>query len=452
MILIENARICNEGKVFDGFVTLEGDRIGIVGEGEPGTEVRESAAEVWDVKKAWVLPGVIDDQVHFREPGLTEKGDIYTESRAAAAGGVTSYMEMPNTKPPATTLELLEEKYSRAVEVSAVNYSFYLGAANDNAAEVEKADPTWICGLKLFMGSSTGNMLVDNEETLERIFRNSPLLVATHCEDEEIIKANLARARVAFGGNVPPMMHPKIRSTEACYKSTARAVGLAHKYGGRLHVLHLSTGKELELFEKDKALEDKQVTCEVCVHHLWFSDADYAAKGNLIKWNPAVKSVADRDALRVGVRSGLVDVVATDHAPHLLEEKMKPYLEAPSGGPLVQHSLVGMMTLAAEGVFRMEDVVERMCHAPAKLFRVKERGFLRTGYYADLVIAEQAAGTGWTVERNQELLYKCGWSPFEGAEMKARVLKTVVNGRLVYEDGRGVDDGVRGMRLEFETK
>lgn len=454
MILIDNALICNEGKTFRGWLTIDGERIGSVNEGQCPPEIRESAAEIVDAGGALVMPGVIDDQVHFREPGLTEKGEILTESRAAAAGGVTSYMEMPNTRPPATTIELLEEKYARAAEVSAVNYSFYLGATNDNIAEIERVDPERICGVKVFMGSSTGNMLVDNEQTLADIFKFSPTLVATHCEDEATIKANLASARRAYGDDIPVAMHPVIRSAEACYRSTAHAVELAHKYGGRLHVLHLSTARELNLFERNKPLEEKRVTNEVCVHHLWFSEGDYAAKGNFIKWNPSIKSASDRDSLRAAVRSGLADVVATDHAPHLLAEKQKPYLEAPSGGPLVQHSLAAMLTLASpqQGVFTAAQVVERMCHAPARLFRIKERGFLRTGYYADIAIVD--LNQPWTVSRDtdradERILYKCGWSPFEGIPLSAKVRHTFVNGQKVYSSETGVDDTVRGQRLEF---
>lgn len=451
MILIDNARLCNEGRQYTGWLTIDGERIGSVGEGVCPAEIHDSAAETVDAGGALVMPGVIDDQVHFREPGLTDKADIYTESRAAAAGGVTSFMEMPNTRPPAITIELLEEKYARAAEVSAVNYSFYLGATNDNIAEIERVDPERICGVKVFMGSSTGNMLVDNEQTLSNIFRRSPVLVATHCEDEATIRANLVSARLAFGDDIPVAMHPVIRSAEACYRSTAHAVELAHKYGGRLHVLHLSTARELSLFEGDKPLEEKRVTNEVCVHHLWFSEGDYAARGNFIKWNPSIKSAADRDSLRAAVRSGLVDVVATDHAPHLLAEKQKSYLEAPSGGPLVQHSLPAMLTMASHGIVTVAQVVERMCHAPARLFRVKERGFLRPGYYADLAIVD--LDTPWAVSRNaaspgEQMLYKCGWSPLEGITLTAKVRTTFVNGRKVYSGG-SFDDTVRGQRLSF---
>ena len=452
MILIDNALIGNEGELYAGWLTIEGERIGAVGRGAVPEEVRAAAMRTVDVVGALVMPGVIDDQVHFREPGLTEKAEIRTEAQAAAAGGVTSYMEMPNTRPPATTLELLEEKYARAAEVSAVNYSFYLGATNDNQAEIERIDPQRVCGLKVFMGSSTGNMLVDNEQTLADIFRLSPVLVATHCEDEATVKANMARARAAFGENVPMAMHPIIRSAEACYRSTAHAVELAHKYGGRLHVLHLSTARELTLFEQGVPIEEKRITNEVCVHHLWFSEGDYAERGNLIKWNPAVKSAADRDTLRAAVRSGLVDVVATDHAPHLLAEKQNPYLSAPSGGPLVQHSLPAMLTLAAEGIFTVEQVIERMCHAPARLFRVRERGFLRPGYYADIAVVK--LNEPWTVSRDnqrpgEQILSKCGWSPLEGLTLSAKVVATWVNGAEVYTAERGVDTAVRGKRLLF---
>lgn len=452
MILIDNALIGNEGELYAGWLTIEGERIGAVGRGAVPEEVRATAVRTVDVAGALVMPGVIDDQVHFREPGLTEKAEIRTEAQAAAAGGVTSYMEMPNTRPPATTLELLEEKYARAAEVSAVNYSFYLGATNDNLSEIERIDPQRVCGLKVFMGSSTGNMLVDNEQTLADIFRLSPVLVATHCEDEATVKANMARARAAFGENVPVAMHPIIRSAEACYRSTAHAVELAHKYGGRLHVLHLSMARELTLFEQGVPVEEKRITNEVCVHHLWFSEGDYAERGNLIKWNPAVKSAADRDTLRAAVRSGLIDVVATDHAPHLLAEKQNPYLSAPSGGPLVQHSLPAMLTLAAEGIFTVEQVIERMCHAPARLFRVRERGFLRPGYYADIAVVK--LNEPWTVSRDnqrpgEQILSKCGWSPLEGLTLSAKVVATWVNGAEVYTAERGVDTAVRGKRLLF---
>ncbi len=448
MLLIHGGTLINEGSCTPGYLTVESGRILSIGTGAPSGELLSSADRTIDASGCWVLPGVIDDQVHFREPGLTEKGDIASESRAAAAGGVTSYMEMPNTRPPATTLELLEQKYARAAEVSAVNYSFYLGATNENLAEIERADPAQVCGLKVFMGSSTGNMLVDNQQTLASIFERSPLLVATHCEQEGIVQANLASARIAFAGAVPVAMHPYIRSVEACYRSTAHAVELAHRHGGRLHVLHLSTARELELFEQGKPIEQKRVTAEVCVHHLFFSQGDYARYGNRIKWNPAIKSAADRDALQQAVRSGRIDVVATDHAPHLAAEKAKSYLEAPSGGPLVQHSLPLMLTLAARGVFTPQQVVERMCHAPARLFGVEGRGFLRAGYAADIAVVRP--NDPWQVS-SEGLFYRCGWSPLEGTELTARVIHTLVNGQVVYADG-AVDASVRGQRLRFAAR
>lgn len=448
--LIKNARICNLGRTFEGYIVISGERIERVVELPIGIPVAVECDRTVDARGSLVIPGVVDDQVHFREPGLTDKGDIRSESRAAAAGGVTTYMEMPNTRPAATTIELLEQKFDRAAECSAVNYSFYLGATNDNIDQIESVDPERICGVKVFMGSSTGNMLVDSDDALANIFRNSPVLVATHCEQEEIVKSNMAAARQLFdtdhGGDIPPFVHPLIRSAEACYRSTAHAVELATRYGGRLHVLHLSTARELELFEASREIENKSITCEVCAHHLYFSDADYATRGNMIKWNPAIKTEADREALRAGVRSGRVDVVATDHAPHLLSEKQRPYMEAPSGGPLVQHSLAVMLTMAARGVFSVEQVVDRMCHAPARLFGLRERGVLCAGYFADIAIVE--TGLDWEVSR-EGLLYKCGWSPLEGERLTARVSHTFVNGEMVYSDGV-VNESVRGHRVEFD--
>lgn len=448
--LIINGRICNEGSTFEGYIVVDGDRISAVGSMPIGQRAEGSYDRVIDACGRLVIPGVIDDQVHFREPGLTQKGDIHSESRAAAAGGVTTYMEMPNTRPSATTLELLEQKFDRAAECSAVNYSFYLGATNDNVAEIERVDPERICGVKVFMGSSTGNMLVDSDTALAAIFERSPVLVATHCEQEEIVKSNMAAAKQLFntdgGGDIPPFIHPLIRSAEACYRSTAHAIELAERHNGRLHVLHLSTAREMELFSADRPLEQKRITCEVCAHHLYFTDKDYALRGNMIKWNPAIKSAADREALRDGVRTGRVDVVATDHAPHLLSEKRLPYQEAPSGGPLVQHSLSLMLTMAAQGLFTIEQVVERMCHAPARLFGVRKRGSLRVGYFADIAIVDM--GQQWEVTR-QGLLYKCGWSPLEGEVLTAQVALTMVNGEVVYADGV-VNDSVRGRRVEFD--
>ena len=443
-ILIHNGLICNEEKTFKGYVAISGDRIEKVGEGEIPADSHFLSGKVIDARGGIVMPGVIDDQVHFREPGLTEKGDIYTESRAAVAGGVTSFMEMPNTRPPAVTLELLEEKYDRAAQVSPANYSFYLGATNENIDQIEKIDSRKVCGVKVFMGSSTGNMLVDDQDALAAIFRSSPVILAAHCEQEAIIRANMAAAIAEFGDNVPIEMHPVIRSAEACYASSAKAVELAHKYGTRLHILHLSTARELELFE-NKPLSQKKVTNEVCVHHLWFTDSDYASKGNLIKWNPAIKSAADRQALRDGITRGLVDVVATDHAPHTWDEKMQPYLKAPSGGPLVQHSLALMLEMAGQGIFTPQQVCRKMCHAPADLFNVEKRGYLREGYFADVVILSKEA---WDVSKGN-ILYKCGWSPFEGQSLSWKVTHTIVNGEMAYENGE-VNSAVRGRRLTFD--
>ena len=441
-MLIEGGRIVNEGRSFTGWLLVRDGRIAGMGEGayrEPFDGRRIDAAG------RIVMPGVIDDQVHFREPGMTYKGDIRTESAAAVAGGVTSYMEMPNTKPAATTLDLLEQKYETAAQSSAANYSFYLGAANDNLREITRLDPRAVCGVKLFMGSSTGNMLVDDERTLAAIFAESPTLIATHCEDEATIRANMALYKEKYGDAVTPAMHPLIRSAEACYRSSAKAVGLADRYGSHLHVLHLSTARELALFES-KPLAVKKITNEVCVHHLWFSDADYARKGNFIKWNPAIKTAADRDALRAGLVSGRVDVVATDHAPHTLGEKQQSFLQAPSGGPLVQHSLAAMMELAGQGILAVEQVVEKMCHAPAVRFAVRERGFLRPGYHADIAIVDPAAP--WTVTQ-ENIRYKCGWSPFEGERFAARVTHTIIGGCVVYDNGE-IDPDFRGARLEFD--
>ena len=408
-LLIRGGTIVNEGESYRGWIVVEGDY--------PRPEFD---GETIDAEGMYVLPGVIDDQVHFREPGLTYKGDLHSESIAAAAGGVTSYMDMPNVKPPTVTNALLEEKLERAAETSVVN---------------------------LFMGSSTGNMLVDDERALRALFAESPVPIAAHCEDEPTVRADMERFRTLYGeSGLTVAMHPLIRSAEACLRSSEKAVSLAERYGGRLHVLHLSTARELSLFDRDKPLEQKRITCEVCVHHLWFSDADYARKGNLIKWNPAVKTAADRDALRAGLLDGAVDVVATDHAPHTLEEKERPYASAPSGGPLVQHSLPMMLELSAQGVLPVETVVEKMCHAPARLFGVRDRGFLRTGHFADIVLVRPA--DPWTVSK-ENILYKCGWSPLEGTAFSHRIMRTLVNGRTVYADGR-VDTAHRGAELEFD--
>lgn len=441
-ILIENGTLVNEGASRKGYVLIDGDRIAETGEGAFGGDFYGTRIEA---RGKLVIPGVIDDQVHFREPGLTEKGDIASESAAAVAGGITSYMEMPNTKPPATDQSTLEWKYDRAAETSLANYSFYLGATNGNLKEIRQVDPRSVCGVKVFMGSSTGNMLVDDQKTLSAIFAESPVLIATHCEDEAIIRENAEKFRARYGDNIDPSMHPLIRSAEACYRSSAHAVELADKYGSNLHVLHLSTARELALFDA-KPLTDKKITNEICVHHLWFSDEDYATNGYFIKWNPAIKTAADRQALRESLLNGKADVVATDHAPHTLAEKQKPYWQCPSGGPLAQHSLTAMLELAQQGVLPVEKVVEKMCHAPAQRFGVKERGYLRPGYFADIVIVDPASP--WTVAKDN-LLYKCGWSPFEGTEFSHRVIHTFVNGRHVYDNGE-LDKSVMGIRLEFD--
>lgn len=444
MKLIHNALICNEYHKYYGYITIQDQRIESIGHGVPSDETIERAIEKIDARGSLVMPGVIDDQVHFREPGMTHKGDIASESRAAVTGGVTSYMEMPNVNPATTTIELLEQKYARAAEVSPANYSFYMGATNSNIDEIARINPKNVCGVKLFMGSSTGNMLVDEADTLTNIFKNSPVLIATHCEQEEIVRANMQAAIARFGDNVPIEMHPVIRSAEACYASSAKAVELAVRHNARLHVLHLSTARELKLFES-KPLAKKKITNEVCVHHLWFTDEDYAKKGNFIKWNPAIKSRSDRDALREAVNSSRVDIVATDHAPHTLAEKSKPYLQAPSGGPLVQHSLTAMLEMVSQGHFSIEKVVDVMCHRPAELFRVEKRGFLREGYFADIAIVNLEHP--WVVSPSN-ILYKCGWSPFEGQLFGAKVTHTLVNGELAYADGT-VNDSTRGLRLTF---
>ena len=444
-ILIEGGTIVNEGRKTKGYILVEGERIAAIGEGvSPSILSKHFYGERIDATGKLILPGVIDDQVHFREPGLTYKADIHSESVAGVAGGVTSFMDMPNTKPPTTSLDALEHKFERAAESSVANYSFYFGATNDNVRALSKIDPKTVCGVKLFMGSSTGNMLVDDERTLSAIFAESPTLIATHCESEPMIRASMEKYKQQYGDRTTPAMHPLIRSAEACYRSSAHAVELADKYGSDLHVLHLSTARELSLFDV-KPLKEKKITNEVCVHHLWFSDADYASKGNFIKWNPAVKSIDDRDALRNGLTSGKVDVVATDHAPHTLEEKQRPYWECPSGGPLLQHSLVAMLELASRGVLSVEQVVEKMCHAPAIRFAVCDRGFLREGAYADIAIVDPQSP--WTVSK-ENILYKCGWSPFLGTTFLHRVTHTLINGRIVYCDGM-VDSSFRGQALRF---
>ncbi|MDX1908893.1 MAG: dihydroorotase [Bacteroidia bacterium] len=440
-LLIRHARLVNEGQIISADVYI---RDGLIYQIGPSLSL--IADHTLDAEGQWLLPGVIDDQVHFREPGLTHKGDLTTESRAAVAGGVTSYMEMPNTQPQTLTQELLADKYARAAAVSAANYSFYMGASNDNLSEVLRTDFKTVCGVKIFMGSSTGNMLVDHPETLEKLFAETPGLIAVHCEKEEIVQANLARYRDTYGDALTANHHPGIRSAEACYASSSLAVALARRHGTRLHVLHISTADEIALFEADIPLADKKITAEACVHHLWFSDEDYERLGNYIKWNPAIKTAADRAAIRAGLLSGHLDVIATDHAPHTLAEKNQPYLQAPSGGPLIQHSLVMMLELVQQGVFSLPWVVEKMCHAPAVCYRIDRRGYIREGYHADLVLVDMPE-VPWTVSSDQ-FLYKCGWSPLEGASFHHRIRATIVSGQLAWYEGR-LDERVRGQRLAF---
>ncbi len=393
-----------------------------------------------------LLPGVIDDQVHFRDPGLTYKADIYTESKAAVAGGVTSFMDMPNTIPNTITQDILEEKYKMAAEKSLANFSFYMGANNNNLEEVIKTDPAKVCGIKVFMGSSTGNLLVDDETALENIFKYAPTLVATHCEDDATIAANTKAFKEQYGDDAPTRIHPMIRSTKACYLSSSKAVKLAKKHNTRLHILHLSTAKEMELFDNSVPLEKKRITAEVCIHHLWFSDTDYDTKGNFIKWNPAVKSETDRKALFDAVLNNTIDIIATDHAPHTLEEKKQPFFKAPSGGPIIQHSLQAMLEFVHQNEISIEKVVEKMCHHPAILFNIKKRGFIREGYFADLVLID--TNTTQTVSK-ENILYKCGWSPMEGQTFHSKIISTFVNGHQIYHNG-SFDESQKGERLLFE--
>ena len=446
MILINKATIINEGSSFIGSVLIEGEKISEIFRDDVPEGIFNSCNKVIDARGLYLMPGVIDDQVHFRDPGLTHKGDFYTESRAGVAGGVTSYMEMPNTKPQTITNDDLFRKLEMAAEKSASNFSFYLGATNDNISELKKIDKKYVCGVKVFMGASTGNMLVNNERALQQIFAEVDSLIATHCEKEEIIRDNVDIYKKKFGENIPIKYHPIIRSAEACYQSSAQAIELADKYGSRFHVLHLSTAREMSLLS-NSPLEDKKITGEVCVHHLWFTDKDYERLGTKIKWNPAVKSVEDRNAIREALITGKLDVVATDHAPHLLSEKEGGCLQAASGGPLVQHSLQVMLELAHEGLFTKEFIVEKMCHAPAKLFGVKGRGFIRKGYYADLVLIDPSE-TYTVTDKN--ILYKCGWSPFEGETFHNSINKTFINGQIAFEDGV-VSEKLFGKALEFEN-
>lgn len=439
--VIKNATIVNEDEVFVSDLVLEGGMIA-----ETGREIEVPAgADVFDASGLHMFPGLIDDQVHFREPGLTHKGEIYTEARAAVAGGITSYMEMPNTQPQAVTVEELEKKYKRAAEVSLANYSFFMGTTNDNIEEIHKVDYKKVCGLKIFMGSSTGNMLVDRRDTLEKIFSTVKTLIATHCEDDVMIKHNQERIIAEYGEDIPAYFHPVIRNDEACYSSSSMAVELAKKYGTRLHILHISSAKELALFENRTPLKEKRITAEACIHHLWFSDEDYAAKGNFIKWNPAVKTAYDRDKIFEAVLDGRIDVIATDHAPHTIEEKSQPYLKAPSGGPLVQHSLLALLDFYHQGKISLAQIARKTAHNVAEIFSIDKRGYIREGYYADLVLVD--LNKPQRVDK-ESLLYKCKWSPFEGHEFRSTVVATFVNGRKVYHNGQFKEEA-KGMRMVF---
>ena len=439
--LIKNAKIVNENKIFEGDILIEGEYIKAIDK-----EILARDAQVIDVKGNYVIPGAIDDQVHFREPGLTHKATIETESKAALAGGITSFMEMPNTNPQTTTIKALEDKLAIAQKTSYANYSFMFGGTNDNLEEILKVNPKEVPAIKLFLGSSTGNMLVDDPKVLENIFSNTSLPIAVHCEDETTIKNNLEKYKEKYGDDIPIQCHPEIRSEEACYLSSSTAIALAKKTGARLHVFHLSTGKETALFENNKPLKEKKITAEVCIHHLWFSDKDYQDKGSLIKWNPAVKTAQDRDQLWEALLDDRLDVIATDHAPHTLEEKDNVYTKAPSGGPLVQHALVALLEKHLEGKISIEKIVEKMCHNPAILFDIENRGYIKEGYFADLVVLD--TNKPWRVEK-ENILYKCGWSPFEGHVFKSQVTHTFVNGHLAYHNGK-VNEQRASKKLSFK--
>lgn len=443
-ILILNANIVNENKVFQGDVLIKGERIEKI-----GTNLQaEIADKIIDAKGKYLLPGVIDDQVHFREPGLTHKGNIFTESRAAVAGGVTSFMEMPNTVPPTFTHTLLEDKYQIASKNSLANYSFYIGASNDNLDEILRTDATKVCGLKIFMGSSTGNLLVDDPKVLENIFSKVPFLIAAHCEHEPTVRKNTEEFREKYGEDLPIAYHALIRNEEACYLSSSFAVGLARKHGTRFHVLHISTAKETLLFDDKTPLEKKKVTAEACVHHLWFNNEDYKRLGTKIKWNPAIKTPLDQKAIMIALLSDYIDVIATDHAPHTIEEKDNTYFKAPSGGPLIQHSLTAMLEFYHRGEISLEKIVQKMCHNPAILFRIRERGFIREGYFADLTLVD--LDSSWEVKKDN-IMSKCGWSPFEGNIFKSKVSHTIVSGHLAYENGI-LHENQTGKRLLFKPE
>lgn len=439
--LLKNAQIVNEGSIIKADLLIDGQRISKI-----APIITDADAQVIDLEGNFLLPGIVDDQVHFREPGLTHKGRIYTEARAAVAGGITSFMEMPNTVPQALTQELLEDKYLIGAKDSLANYSFFMGASNENLEEVLKTDPKRVAGVKIFMGSSTGNMLVDDKAVLNSIFSECKMLIAVHCEDEQTIRTNSAKMKAQYGEDLPIRFHPVIRNDEACYKSSSMAIELAKKHDTRLHILHISTAKETALFRNDIPLKEKKITAEACIHHLWFDERSYEEKGTLIKWNPAVKSQKDKEAIWSALLDDRIDIIATDHAPHTLEEKQNTYFKAPSGGPLVQHALVAMLEFYHQGKVSLEWIVTKMCHAPAICFQLKDRGFIREGFYADLVVVEP--NKPWTVTK-QNILYQCAWSPFEGTAFKSSVSKTFVNGNLVYNQGV-FDETSRGMRLEFD--
>ena len=436
--LIHNGTIINEGAVTKCDILIENDTIV-----EIGTNIPSNDCEIIDATDCYVIPGVIDDQVHFREPGLTHKGCIKEGSRAAAAGGVTSFMDMPNVKPATTTIELLKEKQQIAAKDSLVNYSFYLGATNDNLDQIKQIDPKTVCGLKLFMGSSTGNMLVDNPETLKEIFTNSPVLIAAHCEDTPTIEANIAKYKAIYGEDIPISLHPAIRSREACYKSSSLAVSLAKEYNARLHILHLSTAEEVELLKSCKS-QDNQITGEVCVHHMFFNDEAYDKLGNFVRWNPAIKAESDRKALLNAINNGIIQVIATDHAPHTIEDKQGSYTKAAGGGPLVQHSLVMMLELAERGETTIPQVIQGMCHAPAQLYNIDRRGFIRKGYKADIAIFKKEP---WSVEPSN-ILYQCGWSPVNGEQFTYKVKETIVNGTTVFKNDQIIEKNCAEL-IEF---
>jgi len=442
-ILIKNARIVNEGKIFDGDVHIQDKYIVEI---DSSISVKSNKTKVIDAENKFLIPGIIDDQVHFREPGLTHKATIATESKAAVAGGITSFIEMPNTTPQATTIKLVEDKFKIAAKSSYANYSFMIGGTNTNLEELQKVNPKKIAAIKLFLGSSTGNMLVDNEKVLTNIFKSTNMLIVTHCEDETTIKKNLSFYKKKYGNDIPIKFHPLIRSEEACYLSSSKAIALAKKTGARLHVYHISTAKEAQqLFNNKKALKDKKITSEVCIHHLWFDDADYEKKGTLIKWNPAIKTKADKEALLQAVLDDKIDVIATDHAPHTFEEKNQVYTKAPSGGPLVQHALLAMIELHKKGLISIEKIVEKMCHNPAILFRIEKRGYIKKGFFADLTMVDLSSLS--TVTKDN-ILYKCKWSPFEGTTFTSKVTHTFVNGKLIYNQGV-FNNNIKGKRLTF---